>query len=107
MRICCCRICLLLASSCPLPNHHALSTHPLSTHTQQQEHTKMKTFCLVASLASVGAFMVGNPLSAAPKTTICSSTTRMAVALPPLPCKYSPYVYQEEQNPEQQRHPVF
>lgn len=49
---------------------------------------KMKTITLaaVATLGCASAFLVGTPL-AAPKAQVCSSTTRMAVALPPLPCK--------------------
>lgn len=45
------------------------------------------------SLAAVAAFalgaqaFIGTPLAGAPKAKVCSSTTRMAVALAPLPCK--------------------
>ena len=53
----------------------------------------MKTYCAVlgaASLAVAGhAFIVGNPLNDVPKAAASSSTTRMAVALPPLPCKFA------------------
>ncbi len=49
----------------------------------------MKTFVALAALGCAQAFLVGTPLAAAPTSQICSSTTRMAVALPPLPCKSS------------------
>ena len=45
------------------------------------------------SLAAVAAFalgaqaFIGTPLAGAPKAKVCSSATRMAVALAPLPCK--------------------
>jgi hypothetical protein len=51
----------------------------------------MKTYCVVLGAASLAvashAFMVGNPLYAAPKAAACSSTTCMAVTLPALPCE--------------------
>lgn len=48
------------------------------------------TLAAMAVAALVGcaeAFLVGTPLTGAPKSQVCSSTARMAVALPPLPCK--------------------
>lgn len=48
----------------------------------------MKLTLAVAMLGGASAFLVGTPV-AAPKAQVCSSTTRMAVALPPLPCKWT------------------
>ncbi|KAM3576732.1 hypothetical protein VYU27_001327 [Nannochloropsis oceanica] len=49
----------------------------------------MKTYCVVLGAASLAvashAFLMGNPLKAAPKAAACSSTTCMAVTLPALP----------------------
>ncbi len=51
----------------------------------------MKTYCVVLGAASLAvashAFLMGNPLKAAPKAAACSSTTCMAVTLPALPCE--------------------
>jgi hypothetical protein len=67
------------------PPHHPLifDIYRLSV------QARMKTVALaaVAALGCANAFLLGSPLNAAPKSQVCSSTTRMAVALPPLPCK--------------------
>ena len=76
------------------PNSLRISFIPLaSRHTADPVQTaSMKTqvtlaAVAVAALGCAQAFMVGTPLAGAPKSQVCSSTTRMAVALPPLPCK--------------------
>lgn len=55
----------------------------------QQTMKTQITLAAVATLGCASAFLVGTPL-AAPKAKVCSSTTRMAVTLPPLPCKSVP-----------------
>lgn len=80
----------------PTQPHHNPTESQFSTHIstpdtgRPHEQQKMKT---QMSLAAVAAFalgaqaFIGTPLAGAPKAKVCSSTTRMAVALAPLPCK--------------------